>query len=133
MPSDGASVRLGGEHTRRIACKLIAEAPDGWVVKIGAPGRTLEQSSKFWTLCSLVAKAMPVEKAGDKLDKQDWHDLFLSGWNIVKGHPPRLMLGLENERVSLVKHSRWLSKDDMSDLLDYVEAWCAGHGVHVED
>jgi hypothetical protein len=130
MPSDGASVRLGGEHTRRIACKLVEEAPDGWVMNISAPPRTLAQSDKFWTICSLVAQAV---RTDHPLDKQDWHDLFLSGHAIVQGKPPRLMLGLENERVSLVRHSRWLSKEDMSDLLDYVTAWCAGHGVHVED
>ena len=25
---DGATVRLGGDHTRLVACKLIQEAPD---------------------------------------------------------------------------------------------------------
>jgi hypothetical protein len=130
--SDGASVRLGGEHTRRIACKLVEEAPDGWVVNISAPPRTLEQSSKFWTLCSLVAAADP-RRGAIELDKQDWHDLFLRGWAICKGDSPRLLLGLEGERVSLVRHSRWLSKDDMSDLLDYVSAWCAGHNINVEN
>ena len=48
---DGATVRLGGDHTRLVACKLVQEAPDGWIVQVGKPPRTLKQSARYWATC----------------------------------------------------------------------------------
>lgn len=128
MSLDGATVRLSGGHTRLAATKLVAEAPDGWLVKIGAPPRTLKQSSKFWATCGAVAQT-DYTWSGTRHDKQGWHDLFLCGWHTLKGRPPRLLIGLEGERVMLGRYTRDLAEREMSDLLDYTEAWCAMHGI----
>ena len=125
---DGATVRLGGDHTRLAAARLVQEAPDGWLVKIGAPPRTIKQSTRFWATCGAVAQT-DYTWGGTRHDKQGWHDLFLSGWHTLKGRPPRLLLGLEAERVSLGLYSRDLGEKEMSDLLDYTDAWCAVRGI----
>lgn len=127
---DGATVRLGGDHTRLVACKLVQDAPDGWIVQIGKPPRTLKQSSRFWATCGAVAQT-DFTWGGTRHDKQGWHDLFLSGWHTLKGRPPRLMLGIEGERVSLGRYTRDLPETEMSDLLDYTDAWCAMRGIAV--
>lgn len=132
MPFDGATIVLSGDRTRRAASDLVQRAPAGWVVTIDQPRRTLSQSSKFWAACSEVAKG-DWSWGGSTHDKQGWHDLFLSGWNVIKENPPRLLIGLEGERVSLVKHTRWMSEADMSDLLDYTSAWCAMRQIHLKE
>jgi len=129
MSDDGATVRLSGD-ARRLAHELIDKAPDGWVMAINQPPRTLRQSDTFWRLCGLCAKQLRMQ---EPLDKQEWHDVFLSGFFQARGKSPRLIIGIEGERISLTKHSRWMGKEEMSDLLDYVTAWCIGQGLHVED
>jgi len=44
-----------------------------------------------------------------------------------------MLIGLENELVSLIPHSRNLSETEMSELLDYQAAWCAMHGVALRE
>ena len=130
--AEGATVRLVGDHTRHAACKLVMQAPEGWLVRIDQPPRTLKQSSKFWATCSEVAKS-GYEWSGTPHDKQAWHDLFLSGWNVIMHRPMRLLIGLEGERVSLLQHTSWMSEADMSDLLDYTAAWCAMRNIELRE
>lgn len=132
MPFDGATIRLGGERTRAAACELVMRAPMGWLCKVGAPPRSLDQSSKFWALCTDISNGK-VTWGGIECGKNDWHDLLVSGWHVVKGRPPRLLLGLEGERVSLAKHTRDLTVDEMSDLLDYSIAWATMRGIAIRE
>jgi len=46
MP-DGATIRLLGDQTRRAACQLVMAAPEGWLMAIDRPRRSLRQSSRF--------------------------------------------------------------------------------------
>ena len=132
MSLDGATVRLVGEHTRTAACKLVQEAPEGWLVKIGAPPRTLKQTSRFYALCGDVARTS-VTWGDEHPDKEGWHDLFLFGFHTLKGRAPRLMLGLEGERMCLSKHIRDLGEADTTELIDYAEAWCVMHGISIRE
>jgi hypothetical protein len=132
MPSDGATVRLGGEHTRRIACKLIAEAPDGWVVKIGEEHRSLDQAAKFYALCSTLARST-LTWDGERQSKRAWHDLLVHAWMLATDRKARLLPGLNGGRVSLLLGTRDMTKSEMSELLDFTMAWATEHGVHVED
>lgn len=131
--SDGATILLVGAETRRAACELVQQAPTGWLVRIGEPPRTLEQASRFWASCRDVARSSATWD-GERQTKQGWHDLFLSGWAVLtRNERPRLMLGLEGERVCLIPHSRDLSEREMSELLDYISAWCARHGIPLKE
>lgn len=130
--AEGATVQLVGDQTRQAACRLIMRAPEGWVVRIDRPGRTLRQSSKFWATCGDVAKS-GFTWSGTTHDKQGWHDLFLAGWNIAKQRPVRLLIGLEGELVSLMRHSSTLSEAEMAELLDYTSAWCAMHDIALRE
>jgi len=130
--SEGATIRLVGDQTRRAACQLVMAAPEGWIVQIDRPRRTLRQSSKFWATCGEVAQS-GMTWSGTTHSKDDWHTLFLAGWSIVKDRPTRVLIGLEGELVSLVPHSRNLTESEMSELLDYQAAWCAMHRVTLRE
>jgi len=132
MSGDGATVRLVGDATRRAACQLVMRAPEGWIVRVDRPGRTLRQSSRFWAACGEAAKS-GVTWSGTTHDKQGWHDLFLAGWCVVKQHPHRLLMGLEGELVTLARHSSTLSESEMGELLDYQSAWCAMHDITLRE
>jgi len=131
--SDGATILLHGPETKRTACELVQQAPNGWLVRIGPPPRTLEQSSRFWASCRDVARS-GTQWDGEKQTKQGWHDLFLSAWLVATRQTrPRLMVGLEGERVALIPHSRDLTEKEMGELLDYIESWCAQRGIELRD
>jgi hypothetical protein len=129
--ADGATVLLGGERSRAAAVDLIMRAPMGWLCKIGSPPRTLDQNAKFWAMCTALA-ASEITWSGDRQAKDDWHDLLVSGWCVAEGRPPKLLIGLEGERVSLAKHTHNLGVDGMSSLIDYTAAWAAVRGISVE-
>jgi len=131
--SDGATILLIGPETRRAACELVQQAPQGWMVRIGEPPRTLEQSSRFWATCRDVARSGATWD-GERQTKQGWHDLFLSAWLVAtRQRSPRLMIGLEGERVCLIPHSRDLSEREMSEVLDYIGAWCAMRSIPLKE
>ena len=130
--SDGAVVHLVGERSRQAACALVMRAPTGWLCQIDKPRRTLLQSSRFWAACGDVARS-GITWSGTTHSKDDWHDLFLCGWNVVKEHPARLTIGLEGELVALMRHTRSLSESEMSELLDYQSAWCAMKGITLRE
>jgi hypothetical protein len=90
--------------------------------------RTLGQSDKFWTICSLLSQS-DVEWDGERQSKQAWHDLLMHGWMIATQRPVRLKRGLEGEMVSIGLTSRSLPKTDMIELLDYAVAWATAHGI----
>ena len=92
--SDGATILLIGPETRRAACELVQQAPQGWMVRIGEPPRTLEQSSRFWATCRDVARSGATWD-GERQTKQGWASLFLSGWHITQGHSFAYWLGLK--------------------------------------
>jgi len=129
---DGATIRLLGDQTRRAACQLVMAAPEGWFVAIDRPRRSLRQSSRFWATCDDVARSGAIW-SGTTHTKDDWHTLFLAGWSVIKERPTRMLIGLENELVSLIPHSRNLSESEMGELLDYQTAWCAMHGVALRE
>ena len=132
MPFDGATVVLLGDATRRTACDLVMRAPSEWTVRIDPPKRTLQQSSRFWATCSDLSKS-DITWSGERCSKPEWHDLLISAWLTTQGKPPRFLLGLEGERVSLVKHTRDMSKEEMASLIDYSTAWAVMRGVELND
>ena len=54
-------LKLTGNLARQAACRYINEAPDGYVVTIAEPTRTLEQNSKLWPMLAELA------------EQTDWH------------------------------------------------------------
>lgn len=127
---NGATILLAGLHTRMAACQAVREAPTGFVVKIEAPARTLDQSSKFYALCSQLAQST-LTWDGERQSKRAWHDLLLHAWMIATNKQPRLVEGLNGGRVSLLMGTRDMSKTDMSELIDFAAAWAIEHGIEV--
>jgi len=126
------SVILGGTYSRQLAHTWVDGAPAGWVISVTQEHRTLGQSDKFWTICSMLAKS-DVTWDGDRQDKQSWHDLLMHGWMIATGKPVRLKQGLEGGLVSVGLSTKRLTKTEMIELLDYAVAWAAAHGIEMKE
>ena len=123
---------LGGMHTRQAACEMVRQAPQGFVVTIEPPARTLDQSNKFYAICTTLAQSI-MTWDGERQSKRAWHDLLLHAWMIATGKQPRLVEGLNGGRVSLLMGTRDMTKGEMSELIDFATSWCAMHDIEVRE
>jgi len=117
------TVILDGPDRRRLACELIARAPQGAVLTIKPPGRTLSQNDLMWALLSDIARAKP---EGRSWAPEMWKAAFMSalGYEIVWqpgiDNGPPFPAGFRTSR---------LSKEGMSELIELVYSYGARHGV----
>lgn len=129
--TDGIAIHLRGLNTRQLACEHVRQAPSGWLVSISPPPRTLDQSAKFYALCSQLAQST-LTWDGERQSKRAWHDLLLHAWMLATGKEPRLVEGLNGGRVSLLMGTRDMGISEMSELIDFATAWAVEHGIEVE-
>lgn len=134
--SDQRTFPLHGQTDRMYAVRAVKVAPDGYVVTVRPPRRSLDQSAKFHALCADIARARP-EYAGIKMDADDWKALLiLSHATATKGEGGKLRLvpDLEGEGyVQLRESSARMSVARSSSLIAYVEAWAAKQGIPLHD
>jgi NinB protein len=128
----GVPIVLAGIHTRAAACQAVREAPSGFVVRIEAPPRSSDQSSKFYALCSQLAGSA-LTWDNERQSKRGWHDLLLHGWMLATDRNPRLVAGLNGGRVSLLMSSREMTKAEMAELIDFSLAWAAEKGIEINE
>lgn len=60
--------------TRLRVSEMIALAPDGYIVEIHQPSRTLEQNALYWSTVHEVAELVTIQ--GKKFTPQVWHIYF---------------------------------------------------------
>jgi hypothetical protein len=120
---------LAHASARRLACDAIMAQPDGMVVTIKEPTRSGEQNDKLHALCGEIAKAH--EWHGLKLDTEAWKRIFVEAWSRTEGKPQgRLVPSLDGKGiVALGIQTRTLSKSNLSDLIEFIQAWQAEHEV----
>lgn len=67
-------VRLPLTADRSRVMQMIALAPDGYIVEIHPPSRTLEQNNLYWNTIREIAEHVAIE--GRKFTPQVWHIYF---------------------------------------------------------
>ena len=72
--SDKRIYRLVHDEARRRAGQDVASAPDGWIVTVSEPTRSLDQNALMWPLLDDIARQ--VEWYGNKLTPDEWKDVF---------------------------------------------------------
>lgn len=118
----GQTVILCGDVQRQNAKRLIDRAPVGAVVNVREAARSLDQNAKLWAMLSDVSRAKP---DGRRHTTEVWKCLFMQAC----GHEVQFLMGLDgNPFPSGFKSSR-LSKDQMCELIDFIDAWGSERGV----
>lgn len=119
----GQTVVLGSPRSRGVALDLIRKAPWNAVVTIKPERRSTEQNSKLWAMISDVSRAKP---EGRVHTAEVWKALFMSAC----GHEVQFEQGLEGGSPFPVGfRSSRLSKTQMSELIEFIAAYGARHGV----
>lgn len=118
---------LNSGQDRSKAISFIQQAPDGTRVELKAAKRTLPQNDKLWAVLSDVA--LQKEHHGRKYAPEVWKALFLNGWQ----RDVRLIPTLDGQSVMPITRTSDLSKQEMSELLEFMTAWAVENGVVLHD
>ena len=114
--------KLTGEVAKKAACREILAAPEGYVVTLAEPTRTIDQNSLLWPLLNEVSKQ--VDWYGNKLTADEWKDVFSAALKKQKVVP-----GLEGGFVVCGQSTSRMSKREFSDLVELIYAFGAERGV----
>jgi hypothetical protein len=128
---EGATILIVGGRTREAACRLVERAPSGWTVTVAEPTRSLDQSAKFYSICTDLARSQ-MTWDGERRSKVAWHDLLVHAFMVATDRNPYLVKGLNGGRVSLLLSTRSMTKTAMSELIDFSTAWAVEHGVEIK-
>ena len=120
--------RLVHPTARAGAASAVARAPDGWIVSIREPTRTLEQNAALHRLLALIVKSR-VKWAGRTWDIDSWRAIFASAFAKAENLPVQTIPGLEGEFVALRRSTARMTKKELLGMIDYIEAWCAQNNI----
>ena len=126
--SDRRTFKLVHATARLRAIEEIKRAPDGHVVVVRGPTRSLDQNAKFHAICGDLEKS-GFRWNGKPRTAQQWKVLLVSGHAVASGEGHELTEGLEGELVNLSESTAMMEKSRASSLIEYAVAFCAMHEI----
>lgn len=121
----GQTTILRSAASRDGAKRLIDLAPVGAIVNIKPATRTNEQNALLWSLLSEVSRAKP---DGRTCTPDVWKCLFMQAC----GHAVQFEVGLDGAPFPLGFRSSRLTKDQMTDLIEFILQYCAEKGIQTD-
>lgn len=123
-----ALILLNNDADRAKASAWIAKAPPKTRVEFKGPRRSIPQNDRLWAHLTDIASQK--DWHGEKLTANQWKMLFLDALKSEFHAVPNLAgTGI----VDIGRSSADLSKEEMSEFLALIEAWCAQNGVTLRD
>lgn len=114
--------RLVHDVARRGAANAVMQAPEGWVVTVSEPTRSLDQNALLWPLLDDVSKQ--VEWYGNRLTSDEWKDVFTAALKREKVVP-----GINGGFVVVGQRTSKMGKREFSELVELIYAFGANNGV----
>lgn len=113
---------LNSAFARKRAATAAMNAPDGYILSVEEPKRTLDQNSRLWAMLSDVAMSKP---QGRMHTPEEWKCIFMAacGWEVA------FLPGLDGRFLPYGYRSSKLTKKQMTDLQDFIQAWGDENGV----
>jgi hypothetical protein len=119
---------LNGKVDREKAARWIAKAPVGTRVEFKASKRSIPQNDRMWAMLTVLSENLLWH--GQRLTPDDWKLVMLDGLSQeVRAVPAIDGRGF----VNLGRSSSSLTKDEMTQLMDLMEAFAAQHGVNLSE
>lgn len=123
--SAGQTITLGSDRAQREAVRLIMAAPTGAILNIRPATRSNEQNALLWALLSTVSRAKP---DGRQHTPDVWKCLFMQAC----GHAVQFEVGLDGAPFPLGFRSSRMTKDQMTDLIEFILQYCAEKQIETE-
>lgn len=110
------------------AARWCAQAPVGTRVEFKAPKRSLPQNDRMWAMLTDIAAQK--EHAGRKYTPDQWKILFMHAC----GREVQFIPALDNSTfIPWGQSSSDLSKQEMTDLIEFMLMWGGQNGVAFHD
>ena len=123
-----AVITLSTPADRERSANWSRKLPTGTRVEYKAPKRSLPQNDRFWAMLTDVATQK--EHAGRKYTPDQWKILFMHAC----GREVQFIPSLDNATfIPWGQSSSDLSKAEMTELIEFIHAWGAEHGVVFHD
>lgn len=116
------------ETARQRAIAAVTSAPEGMVVEVKEPTRSLEQNAKLHAM--LEDLEQQVEWHGMKMTKTVWKRVCTAAMLREQGESPMLVPSLDGHGVEIIyEKTSKMGKRMMADLIEWVYCFGAEHGV----
>lgn len=125
-----ALVIINSHADRARIAGWATKAPYGTRVEFKAPKRTLPQNDKLWAMLTDVSRQ--AEWAGKKRTTLEWKDLFTAAVKTAGGGVEAVP-GLNGGIMLLGLRTSDMTVAEMADLITFIDAWGAEHGVEFSD
>lgn len=123
-----AMIVINGASDRERASLWAKKAPTGTRIEFKAYKRSLDQNSKMWAMLTDVAQQKT--HMGRKYTPDQWKILFLHAC----GREVQFLPALDGTSfVPWGQSSSDLSKEEMSDLIEFIRAWGAENDIAFRD
>ena len=113
---------------RQRCCEAVMQVPDGYIVTIQEPKRSLEQNSKLWAMLGDLSKQ--VVWYGLKLSSDDWKDVMSASLRKEMRTVPNVD---GNGLVVLGMRTSQMSIREMGELIELIYAFGSERGVKWSD
>lgn len=116
---------------RRNAIQAVQEAPQGYIVTIREPGRTLDQNAAQWPILQAFSDQLlwPVNGQMVQMYPEEWKDVLTAGF---RQEMPRLAQSLDGRGVVMLgQRTSRFGKGEFSQWLDFLNATAAHRGVEL--
>lgn len=123
---------MAHDTARRNACEAVKNAPEGHVVTIGEPTRTLEQNAAQWPILDAFSEQLqwPVNGRMTQMTADEWKDVLTAAF---RKEQARLAMGLDGGVVMLGSRTSKFIKTEFSEWLDFLNATAAERGVNLTE
>ena len=113
------------KYNRELAHQMVDSAPDGHVIELRPPKRSLEQNRYYWDILTDISEQVVPGRA---YEPSIWHEylraLFL----------PERMIELPDGSVKMIEGSTAeLKLDEFSEYVEKVMKWALEHEVKLSD
>jgi hypothetical protein len=127
-----ALLTLDSTAKREQAIGWIRKAPTGSRVEFKGPARSLDQNSRFWAMLTDCAVQGRIE--GRRYNTEAWKTMFLHAYAEERGVEIKYLPRLQGAgMIPCGRSSSDLSVHEMSELMEWMSAWCAENGIKLHD
>lgn len=117
-------LKLNNQTARKAAIAAIQNVPDGWVMRLSEPKRTLPQNDLMHAEIQELLER--VRWAGELRSKDTWKRLLVAGWMRATDRKAELLPAIDGQGFDVIyHHTSELTVAQMNELISYIQAWKA--------
>ena len=123
--ADKALFKLVHAEARRRAVAAVSQAPEGWVVSVSEPTRSLDLNSALHARIGELGEALGWKWKGYDVDLEALKRIFMVAYRKMHGRPSRMLPGIDGEPVVIDWRTSAMTQRECSELVDMIDAWAA--------